>query len=34
MTYIHSCFSDEQVKLLIHSYEEGQMSRAQLEETL
>ena len=34
MTHIHSRFSDEQVKLLIRSYEEGQMSRAQVEETL
>lgn len=34
MTHIHSRFSDEQVKLLIRSYEEGQMSRAQAEETL
>lgn len=34
MTHIHSRFSDEQVKLLIRSYEEGHMSRAQVEETL
>jgi hypothetical protein len=34
MTHIHSRFSDEQVKLLIRSYEEGQISRAQIEETL
>ena len=29
MTHIHSRFSDEQLKLLIRSYEEGQMSPAQ-----
>jgi len=34
MTPIHSCFPDDQVKHLIHSYEEGQMHRAQIEGTL
>lgn len=34
MTQIHGRFSDEQVKHLFHSYEEGQMERAQVEEAL
>lgn len=34
MTHIHSRFTDGQVRLLIRSYEEGQMSRTQVEETL
>lgn len=34
MTHIRKRFSDDQVKCLFHSYEEGQLDRAQLEEAL
>ena len=34
MTHIHRRFTDEQVKNLFRTYEEGHMDRSQVEETL